>query len=71
MSHLPGRHQIHLVAGIATAIETLAKDESRRFRMAEEALRRAQDYSWEHKREQLNRIYERAICDFQGAKGVG
>ena len=61
----------HLVAGIATAIETLAKDESRRFRMAEEALRRAQDYSWEHKREQLNRIYERAICDFQGAKGVG
>ncbi len=68
---IPPRTIEGLIIGFAAAIESMAVDEPRRYRMAEAALRRARDYSSERKREQLNRIYERVICEFDGAKVVG
>jgi len=68
---IPPRTIEDLIIGFAAAIESMALDEPRRYRMAEQALRRAQDYSSERKREQLNRIYEKVICNYHDAKEVG
>jgi len=68
---IPPRTIQGLVNEFAAAIESMAVDEPRRYQMAEEALRRARDFSWERKREQLNRIYERVIREFDGGKVVG
>jgi glycosyltransferase involved in cell wall biosynthesis len=59
-----------LVAGFAMAIESLADDESLRYRLADGALRRARDYTSERKREQLNRIYERVLIEFNEARAA-
>lgn len=50
-----------LVAGFAKAIEGLAGDEQRRYRMGQAALERAKEYTWETKRTKLNEVYERVL----------
>jgi glycosyltransferase involved in cell wall biosynthesis len=46
-----------VVESFANAIERLARDEPERQRMARGALRRAANFSWEHKIRELERIY--------------
>lgn len=48
-------------AGLSYAIKVLEEDEEERSRLAEGALRRILDYSWEKKAERLNEIYERTL----------
>jgi glycosyltransferase involved in cell wall biosynthesis len=49
-----------LVADLAAALERLAGDEDERRRLAEGALRRIGDFSWEGKAAALDKIYRRA-----------
>jgi glycosyltransferase involved in cell wall biosynthesis len=49
-----------MVADLAAAIETLARDEALRRRFGEGALRRVRDFSWENKACELDEIYRRA-----------
>jgi glycosyltransferase involved in cell wall biosynthesis len=50
-----------VVAAIACAVEALARDEGKRRMLAEGALRRAQDFSWEEKAQVLDRIYRSMV----------
>lgn len=52
-----------VVKGIALAVEQLALNEEMRRRLAEGALTRARDFSWERKAEVVNRIYAERICE--------
>lgn len=52
-----------VVKGIAAAIEQLALNEEIRRRLAEGALTRARDFSWERKAKVVNRIYVERICE--------
>jgi glycosyltransferase involved in cell wall biosynthesis len=56
----PGR----VSAAMAEAVEMLWNDEDRRRRLAEGALRRSWDFSWDLKAEMLNDIYQRAISEY-------
>ena len=49
------------IRDIASAIETLANDEPLRLRMAQAALNRAQDFTWENKAYQITQLYNNAI----------
>ena len=49
-----------LTADLAAALERLAGDEDERRRLAEGALRRVGDFSWEGKAAALNEIYRQA-----------
>lgn len=50
-----------IISDLANALLILWRDEDRRQRLAEGALRRSQDYAWQKKMESLNQIYVRAI----------
>ena len=47
--------------GLSRAIVAIARDEATRRRLAEGALLRARDYSWEAKAEAIDRVYERVL----------
>jgi glycosyltransferase involved in cell wall biosynthesis len=63
---IPVRTPAQVSAGIAGAIEKIWNDEPGRRRMAEGALRRAEDFSWEGKMEILNGIYADALESGRG-----
>ena len=48
---------------LATAIIRLAEDEEERRRLAQGALKRIVDYSWQKKAEAINSIYERVLTE--------
>jgi glycosyltransferase involved in cell wall biosynthesis len=48
--------------GLRRAIAAIAHDETKRRRLAEGALRRALDFSWEAKAEAIDRVYDRVLC---------
>lgn len=50
------------VDGLTTAIARLAKDENFRHALAEGAIRRAQDYSWEEKAKAVDDIYRKRLA---------
>jgi len=47
--------------GLSRAIVAIARDETKRRRLAEGALLRARDYSWEAKAEAIDRVYDRVL----------
>jgi glycosyltransferase involved in cell wall biosynthesis len=47
--------------GLSRAIVEIARDETMRRRLAEGALLRARDYSWEAKAEAIDRVYDRVL----------
>jgi glycosyltransferase involved in cell wall biosynthesis len=47
--------------GLSRAIVAIARDETMRRRLAEGALLRARDYSWEAKAEAIDRVYDRVL----------
>jgi glycosyltransferase involved in cell wall biosynthesis len=47
--------------GLSRAIVAIARDETTRRRLAEGALLRARDYSWEAKAEAIDRVYDRVL----------
>lgn len=47
-----------VISGIASAIEQLERDEDKRRLLAQGALKRAQNFSWEKKVEEINRVYK-------------
>ena len=51
-----------LVLGLAQAIEVLAKDETRRYRMGCAAQTRARDYTWEARARTLDEIYAATLA---------
>lgn len=62
--------------GLARVIKDLASNEERRRGLAEGALRRARDFSWESKAEAVETVYQRAINaqvdrDMQRSAGYG
>ena len=50
-----------VVADLAKAIETLADDDPRRRKLADGALKRIGDFTWDKKADAINAIYERAV----------
>lgn len=63
---VPLRTPAAAVAGLAAGIARLAEDEALRFELAQGAVRRAQDFSWERKAEAVDRIYQ-CVMDGQRA----
>ncbi len=57
---LPVQSPRQLVAAFASAVERLAVDEAERRRLAEGALRRIRDFTWEGKARELDGIYRRS-----------
>lgn len=55
-----------VIQDIAAAIDVIADDEKLRTRMAHAALRRAQDFTWENKAEQITQLYTNAINSHKG-----
>jgi glycosyltransferase involved in cell wall biosynthesis len=49
------------VGGLAEALKRLGMDEGLRHMLAQGAVQRAQDFSWENKADTLNRIYRRVL----------
>ena len=58
---IPIRNVREFEAGLSRAIVEIARDESMRQRLAEGALLRARDYSWEVKAQAINRVYDRVL----------
>lgn len=50
-----------VVAGLAAGISRLERDETLRLRMAQGAVRRAQEFSWDRKAEALDLIYRQVV----------
>lgn len=50
-----------VINGLAWAIEQLARDENQRQALAQGALERARDFSWEHKARIVDRIYRAKV----------
>jgi glycosyltransferase involved in cell wall biosynthesis len=61
---IPIRRVREFVAGLSGSIVTIANDERVRRRLAEGALLRALDYSWEAKSQAIDRIYDRVLRAF-------
>lgn len=55
------------IAGLAQAIEQLARNEHQRQALARGALQRAQDFSWEEKARVVDRIYRAKVAIGKGA----
>jgi len=58
-----------VIRGLAMAIERLARDEDLRYRLANGAVQRALEFSWEAKAEQLDRIYRRRLAEWRDSTG--
>ncbi len=58
---VPVKTPQQFVSDLATAIMSLAEDEERRRLLAEGALERIKDFSWEKKAEQVDSIYRRVV----------
>lgn len=60
---IPVTNPKRFVKQTAMALETLARDEVLRAKLAQGALERAQDYNWEIKVNELNAIYEAKLAE--------
>jgi len=58
---IPIRNVREFEAGLSRAIVAITRDESMRHRLAEGALLRARDYSWEVKAQAINQVYDRVL----------
>lgn len=58
---VPVRTPAVAVAGLAAGMARLAADEDLRFELAQGAVLRAQDFSWEKKAEAVDKIYQRVV----------
>ncbi|MBA4373072.1 MAG: hypothetical protein C0402_09470 [Thermodesulfovibrio sp.] len=58
---VPIEKPAQLIADISSAVEMLARDEHKRCLLAEGALRRTADFSWEKKAEILNMLYPKQV----------
>jgi glycosyltransferase involved in cell wall biosynthesis len=58
---IPIRNVREFQAGLSRAIVEIARDESMRRRLAQGALLRTRDYSWEVKAQAINRVYSRVL----------
>lgn len=54
---IPVQSKSQVVRDMAAAIDKMAEDESLRMRMAQAALDRAQDFTWEEKAKQISQLY--------------
>lgn len=52
----------HISSDIADALRTLYRDEALRQRLAQVAIRRSRDYSWQAKMETINEMYRMTIA---------
>ena len=57
-------------SGLSRVIVVIARDEAMRRRLAEGALRRARDFSWETKAEAIDRVYARVLRAANGKSGA-
>lgn len=58
---VPVVRPVETVNGLAEALQNIAKDEGLRYRLAQGALLRVQDFSWKKKAETLNHIYRSVL----------
>ena len=58
---IPVQSKSQVVQDLAKAINKIAENEPLRMRMAQAALNRAQDFTWEGKARQISHIYTNAI----------
>lgn len=65
---VPVKTPANTVAELANAIEHLATDETLRFKLAEGAALRAQDFSWEKKAAAVDQIYRKKMAENEACK---
>jgi len=68
---VPVTSPAQVVRGLAAAIELLARDEGLRRKLAEGALLRAGDFTWEKKAEAVNRIYTERLRQAEAVADPG
>lgn len=58
---IPVQSKSQVVQDLAMAIDKIAEDEPLRMRMAQAAMRRAEDYTWEEKAKQISELYTNSV----------
>lgn len=60
---IPVQSKRQVVCDMASAVDRIVEDESLRMRMAQAALTRAQDFTWEEKAKQISQLYTKVVIE--------